>query len=419
MPPGDPPPVEVPSAGTARERVGVFISYSHADAEFLTRLLVHLAPLREEGVPCWLDQDIRAGADWRQGIDTALATARVAVLLISSDFFASKFIGTDELPVIQAAAERGELTILCVLLKPSIFEKSKLYVHQAINPPNKLLCNLKRGPREEYWKRLADEIRIILAPQPSGGREARDGQRPPLPPDKPKIPLLRRIPMWVRVVGVVALLGIAGWAIWLRRTPVVLTPPVDYFAHRELEVPHVTFSDLVGCGKATGNVLVMNAECFARWPYLRNEELYRFETFLRVRFTGNEGPRLYLRLQKDGQFGYVFQILRASPTEVRVQGSLVTGGHTDSLSGSGDAVRFEKPLHNDEQMYIYATADGKVFTFHFQAPTSQSGCYPLTLIDRNSAPGFESGSAAIAGPVTGTVDLLEWRLSRPGGLRCK
>lgn len=80
-------------ASSPSTRTKVFISYSHADKEWLERLRRHLKPLDREGrLECWDDTHIRPGDDWKQEIQNALDTAQVAVLLISADFFASDFI---------------------------------------------------------------------------------------------------------------------------------------------------------------------------------------------------------------------------------------------------------------------------------------------------------------------------------------
>ena len=60
-------------------RTKAFISYSHADKEWLDRLKRHLKPLVREGnLDCWDDTHIRPGDDWKQEIQDALDAAQVA-----------------------------------------------------------------------------------------------------------------------------------------------------------------------------------------------------------------------------------------------------------------------------------------------------------------------------------------------------
>ena len=118
----------------------VFISYSHQDKKWLMRLQVHLTPL----VPSvWDDTRIQAGGDWRAEIETALRSARVAVLLISPDFLASDFIAETELPALLEAAEQRGTKILPLILFPSRFADPKLSRFQSINDPKRPLARLR------------------------------------------------------------------------------------------------------------------------------------------------------------------------------------------------------------------------------------------------------------------------------------
>ena len=112
-------------AEDAPYRTKVFISYSHEDKLTLERLQVHLKPLEREGlVDRWDDTRIRTGQRWKEEIEKALASAKVAVLIISADFLASDFIHSDELPRLLAAEEEEGLVVMPVILSPSRFSRT-------------------------------------------------------------------------------------------------------------------------------------------------------------------------------------------------------------------------------------------------------------------------------------------------------
>ena len=142
----------------------VFISYSHKDSKWLERLLVHFRPLEREGViELWADTRIRAGANWREEIEKALESAKVAVLLISADFLASDFIASDELPPLLAAAEKDGVTIIPLIISPSRFSRvPALARYQSVNDPQSPLTALPTSEREAILVKLTEEIEQYL-----------------------------------------------------------------------------------------------------------------------------------------------------------------------------------------------------------------------------------------------------------------
>jgi len=143
-----------------QDRQKVFISYSHQDAEWLTRLRVHLRPLeRDYDIEVWDDTKIIPGSHWREEIKRAVESAKVAVLLVSADFLASKFIVEDELPPLLKAAANEGATILSVILSPSRFTNTEsLSRFQSVNHPSAPIINMARGEQEEMFVRVSEEI---------------------------------------------------------------------------------------------------------------------------------------------------------------------------------------------------------------------------------------------------------------------
>ena len=101
------------SSDTGRDLV--FISYSHANPAWRDRLLVLLKPFVRQGrLQVWADPYIQSGALWRREIDSALARARVGVVLLTPDFLASDFIADVEMPQLLHAAMDEVLKLLIV-----------------------------------------------------------------------------------------------------------------------------------------------------------------------------------------------------------------------------------------------------------------------------------------------------------------
>lgn len=138
----------------------VFISYSHNDAPFLARLMVHLRPLEKQGlIDPWVDTKLKAGDKWKESIEGALSQARVAILLVTADFLASDFVVDNELPPILANAEAEGTRIIPVILKPCRFTRDRnLGVFQAINDPNAPLAGLSETEQEEIYDRISSAV---------------------------------------------------------------------------------------------------------------------------------------------------------------------------------------------------------------------------------------------------------------------
>lgn len=148
------------AAAEAARSPNVFISYSHSDAAFLDRLLVHLKPLEKNNqLELWVDTRLRAGDRWKKEIEKALERANVAILLVSADFLASDFITENELPPLLKNAEERGTRVVPLIVKPCRFTRDKnLRVFQAVNDPRKALILLTEGQQELIYDQVAAEV---------------------------------------------------------------------------------------------------------------------------------------------------------------------------------------------------------------------------------------------------------------------
>ena len=139
----------------------VFISYSHKDREWLSKLQTMLKPMvRNKIISVWEDAKISAGDEWRGEIKEALARAKAAVLLVSPYFLESDFIAEHELPPLLDAARKEGLVILWVYISHCLYDETEIEHYQAANEISKPLDSLTPSEQNRV---LADVCRKIKA----------------------------------------------------------------------------------------------------------------------------------------------------------------------------------------------------------------------------------------------------------------
>jgi formylglycine-generating enzyme required for sulfatase activity len=127
------------------------------------RLQTMIRPLvRSEALRLWDDSRIPPGAKWKAEIEKALASAKVALLLVSDDFLASEFVINKELPPLLRAAEAEGLCILWVCLGPCFYEATPIHEYQAVLPPGEPLEALSPVQQKAALKTIAGPIRAAL-----------------------------------------------------------------------------------------------------------------------------------------------------------------------------------------------------------------------------------------------------------------
>lgn len=97
----------------------VFLSYSHQNTAWLTRLRIHLAGLRRDKViETWDDKEILPGDQWDNAIKKQLEEADVYIMLLSADFVASEYIWKEELQSAMHNYNQRNAIIIPVLFEP-------------------------------------------------------------------------------------------------------------------------------------------------------------------------------------------------------------------------------------------------------------------------------------------------------------
>lgn len=142
-------------------RIRVFISYSHADEHWKDRLVRHLRVFATEGdIVVWDDSLIEAGSDWKAAIDTALAGADVAILLVSADFLISPFIRDHEVARILARRKEDGLRVVPLLVAPCPWTAVDWLASLQVRPAGARPLSLgTKAQSERDLARLALEIR--------------------------------------------------------------------------------------------------------------------------------------------------------------------------------------------------------------------------------------------------------------------
>jgi hypothetical protein len=129
----------------------------------LHRLMKHLAVLRRHGlITEWYDRAIDAGADWRQEIARQIEGADVILLLVSADFLNSDFCYEQEMLRAVERSDRGEATVIAVILRPVDGWESTPFARLQVVPRDGRPIT-KWSNADEAYSDAAAKIRSALA----------------------------------------------------------------------------------------------------------------------------------------------------------------------------------------------------------------------------------------------------------------
>jgi len=131
-----------------------------------------LSPMTSD-LEVWSDQQERVGEKWREQLDAAITRSDAALLLISPDFLASRFIIQEELP---ALIKHG-VRLVCVPVRPSLAHAVKVLgeVQWAHDPARPLA---QERNREGAIVRVCERLIELLPSEPPAPMRSEDAVEP-------------------------------------------------------------------------------------------------------------------------------------------------------------------------------------------------------------------------------------------------
>ncbi|MFN0176682.1 MAG: TIR domain-containing protein [Saprospiraceae bacterium] len=143
----------------------IFIIYAHQDEVSRHEIATHLVPMeRAKQVLVWADHKIMPGEEWEPAIKTQLGKAHLILLLVSPDFFASKYIHEVEIKEALARHKRNEARIIPIVVRPCDWKSDPLISQMQLLPTKAVPINDIRHwtTRDFAWDDVVEGIKLAL-----------------------------------------------------------------------------------------------------------------------------------------------------------------------------------------------------------------------------------------------------------------
>lgn len=138
--------------------VSLFYSYSHKDEPLRKRLETHLSLLQDQKViRGWHDRCILAGTEWDGAISENLEHAGIILLLVSSDFLASRYCRDVEIKRAMERHESGQTRVIPIILRAVDWHSAPFGKLQALPKDGKPVTSWKN--RDEAFSDVARGIK--------------------------------------------------------------------------------------------------------------------------------------------------------------------------------------------------------------------------------------------------------------------
>jgi hypothetical protein len=135
----------------------IFVSYSQKDQTLADEVFTALRGIEE--VELWIDDDqVEVGDDWLRRIDQGLAGSKLAVLLISPNFMASRFIIEHERTRLLERREREGLRLVPIWLRPTRLPEWLKWVQVWPQRDRTLTELVGPGERDRALKKIVEAV---------------------------------------------------------------------------------------------------------------------------------------------------------------------------------------------------------------------------------------------------------------------
>ncbi|MDQ3020628.1 MAG: toll/interleukin-1 receptor domain-containing protein [Bacteroidota bacterium] len=143
--------------------INIFISYSHADELYKNDLVNHLSGLKRSGIiNDWDDRKILPGEKWDEEIKKHFKDSKLVLFLVSSDFMASDYIQDIEIRTAIEKHERGEITIVPIIIRDCDYTSLSLSKFQALPKNAKPISSWEN--KDEGWANVVQQLKKIINP---------------------------------------------------------------------------------------------------------------------------------------------------------------------------------------------------------------------------------------------------------------
>jgi len=166
--------------------VSLFFSYSHRDRSTETKLEIHLAMLKREGlIGAWHDRRVGAGAELHDEISEHLEEANVILLLASPYFLASDYCYEREMARSLERHKKGDAVVIPIIVHPCDWQNAPFRNLRATPPDGKPISKFPN--LHDAYLAIVKDIRQVIS-QIDTASPKKDTLKTDLPKSKGVVP---------------------------------------------------------------------------------------------------------------------------------------------------------------------------------------------------------------------------------------